>query len=208
MGHPNYETLVNYVEMQLTGTDQVKVEAHLFQPCEQCNNQIAQLRMVLGVVAQDITVAPPSSVLQQAIAAFQEQPAPPRKSLLRVVAELLFDSRLQLSAMPTRGGAGARQVLFATDQVDIDLNIVSEHQEYNMVGQMLPSGSQMEHDPNNRDHGAFVSLHNETDKYARSTETDSRGQFSFRRIPPGVYDLLIDLGNQEVVITGLEFDND
>jgi hypothetical protein len=42
----------------------------------------------------------------------------------------------------------------------------------------------------------------------RSVEADSLGQFTFKQIPPGVYDLTIDLGSQEVAITGLEFSND
>jgi hypothetical protein len=39
-------------------------------------------------------------------------------------------------------------------------------------------------------------------------ETDSFGQFAFRQVPSGIYDLVFDLGAQEVSINSLELSND
>ncbi len=202
MNHLTYETLLSYIENQLPGDERARTEEHLSQPCQQCNSKVAQMRLVLDAIAADTTVTPPPGVMQQAIAAYQERAASVHRPLLRVLAELLFDSRLQLSPMASRGAAHTRQMLFATQQVDIDLNITPERSDHNLVGQIL------DREQTNEYPAAFVSLQNETGTLLRSMETDSLGQFTFRQIPPGVYDLVIDLGSQEVAITGLEFSDD
>jgi hypothetical protein len=202
MNHPTYETLISHIENQLPDSDRAKVEEHLSHPCQKCNDKITHLRLVLDAVAADITIAPPVSVLQRAISAYPERQVAAQRPFLSVLAELLFDSRLQLSPMASRGAARTRQMLFATQQVDIDLNITPEHSDYSVVGQIL------EREQTDAYPEAFVSLQNETGSVQRSIEADSLGQFTFRQIPSGVYDLMIDLGNQEVAITGLNLDND
>lgn len=202
MNHPNYETLINYIEDHLPEAEQAGIDEHLSHSCQECSDKIARLRLVLAAVAEDKNATPPPGVLQRAIAAHREKTASERRPLLRVLAEMLFDSRLQLSPMATRGAAHARQMLFATPQVDIDLSVTPEHQEHHLVGQILDR-AQADQYPS-----AFVSLQNETGSLLRSMETDSLGQFTFRQIPPGTYDLVIDLEDQEVSITGLEFSND
>jgi hypothetical protein len=202
MIHPNYETLIKYVEDQLPVFDLARTEEHLSYPCHECNNKVVQLRIVLEAVKKDKTATPPSEILNRAVAAFKNRPATTHRPLLRVLAELLFDSRLQLSPMGSRGAARTRQMLFTTQQVDIDLSIAPEHRDHNLVGQVL------DREQVDAPLGAFVSLQNETGTLLRSIETDPLGQFTFKQIPPGVYDLVIDLGNQEVAITGLEFSND
>jgi hypothetical protein len=202
MNHPTYETLISHIENQLPDSDRARVEDHLSQPCQQCSDRIAQLRLVLGAAEADTTIAPSPNVLRRAMAAYRERLVAAQRPFLSVLAELLFDSHLQLSPMASRGAARTRQMLFATQQVDIDLNITPEHREHNLAGQILDR-EQADKYP-----AAFVSLQNETGTVQRSVEADSLGQFTFKQIPPGVYDLTIDLGSQEVAITGLEFSND
>jgi hypothetical protein len=202
MNHPTYETLINHIEYQLPDSERARLEQHLLHPCQQCNDKIAQLRLVLDAAVADTTTAPSPSVLLRAVAAYQERTTTVHRPFLSVLAELLFDSRLQLSPMASRGAARTRQMLFATQEVDIDLNITPEHREHNLVGQILDREQADEYPL------AFVSLENETGTLLRSMETDALGQFTFKQIPAGVYELVIDLGDQEVAITGLEFGND
>lgn len=203
MIHPNHETLINYVEDQLSEADQASTEAHLSRPCQECTNKVVQLRMVLDAARKDRTSAPPPGVLDRAVAAFKERAAIAPRQLLRVLAELLFDSRLQLSPMGSRGAARTRQMLFTTHQIDIDLSITPERRDHNLAGQILDREQTDE-----LSSVAFVSLQNEAGTLLRSIETDPFGQFTFKQIPPGVYDLVIDLGSQEVAVTGLELSND
>jgi len=204
MVHPSYEILTSYIENKLSKAEREKVEEHLAHSCQQCNAKIAQLRVVLDSVKEDRTVAPPPDVLRRAIASYRERPATPSRSLMQVLAELLFDSQLQLSPMASRGTARTRQMLFTTQQVDIDLHITPEHRDHNVTGQILGRDKDDEKEYST----AFVSLQSDSGSMMKGTEADSLGQFTFKQIPPGVYDLVIDLGNQEVAIAGLELIND
>ncbi len=202
MVHPNFEALVSYVEGQLPESDRAEMEQHLSSSCQTCNEKVNRLRAVLKAAKADQTIAPPAAVLRKAIAIRKKRSAPAREPRLRVLAQLLFDSRIQLSPMALRGVAHTRQMLFTTQQMDIDLQITPERGENNLVGQIL--GSDQTNDPSL----AFVSLKKENGEVIKGAETDSLGQFTIRQIPPGVYDLVFDLDSQEVAITSLEFSND
>jgi hypothetical protein len=202
MYHPTYETLINYLENRLSEADRTKLEKHLGQPCQKCSVKISRLRSVLAITAEDRTIAPTPDVLNRAFALYQKQVSSPILPHLRILAALQFDSRLQLSPAAFRGVTRARQLLFTAQQLDIDLQLTPEHGEYNLVGQIL--GPQQAEDQSL----AFVSLQNKTGQLLKGTETDSHGQFTFRQILPGSYDLIFDLGSQEIDILDLEFSND
>jgi hypothetical protein len=202
MAHFKYETLLHYLENQLSAEERSQVETHTAS-CQRCSRRLALLEKVLRSSAGDRTVAPPENVLRRAVEISQgrrESSLP--KPWMRVVAALSFDSRLQLSAAATRGPVRGRQMLFTTEQVDIDLQIKPGRTDSDLLGQMLSTRSSGEVLP------AFVSLQSNAGIPLRATETDSLGQFTFRQIPSGTYDLVFDLENQEVAITGLEFKND
>lgn len=202
MTHPNYETLLNYIENKLNTVEKTEVDKHLSLPCPVCKNKVAQLYTLFNVMAKDKTVAPPANVLNRAIAAHQKQKNTMLNPILRALATLQFDSRLQLSAMASRGAARTHQVLYTAQHVDIDLKITPEHGEHNLVGQVLADEKTDDLST------AFVTLQDKTGGMLQGVETDSFGQFVFRQIPSGTYDLLFDLGGQEVSISSLELGND
>jgi hypothetical protein len=203
MTHLNYDILLNYLEDHLSAEERSQVEVHLAEPCWRCGRHLALLRTVLDSVARDRTVAPPSGVLQRAVDIGRNPPELPRRSpWMRVVAALSFDSRLQLSSAATRGATRTRQMLFTAEGVDIDLQIKPGHEDNDLLGQMLST------EPSGEVAPAFVSLQNSAGELLRATETDARGQFVFRQVPSGVYDLVFDLENQEVAVTDLELKND
>lgn len=202
MAHFKYETLLNYLENQLSDEERSQVDEHIAS-CPRCSRRLTLLQAVLRSTAGDRTVTPPESVLKRAVdIAHGKRESSLRKPWLRVVAALNFDSRLQLSSAAMRGTAHGRQMLFTTKQVDIDLQIKPGRTDSDLMGQMLSTQSSGEVLP------AFVSLQSNAGTLLRATETDPLGQFTFRQIPSGSYDLVFDLENQEVAITGLEFEND
>lgn len=204
MIHPTYETLVNYLENQLPEIDRAQVEEHLSGSCQQCSGKLAKLRTVLELTLSDRTFAPSAAVLKQAVTLLPQRLTHVSNPLLRVFAQLQFDSRLQLSRTAVRGPktSQSRQMLFSAQQVDIDLQITPERGEHHLVGQILSS------DQRAGQMAAFVSLHNKSGELLKGTETDALGQFTFKQIPAGVYNLDFDLGSQEVAILDLEFSND
>jgi hypothetical protein len=202
MTHPNYETLLNYSENKLSPVEKTEVDEHLSLPCPVCKNKVAQLRTLFNLMAKDKTVAPPANVLSRAIAAHRKQKNTMPHPILRALATLQFDSRLQLSAMASRGAARTHQVLYTAQHVDIDLKITPEHGEHNLVGQVLADEKSDDLST------AFVTLQDKAGEMLQGVETDSFGQFAFRQVPSGTYDLLFDLGGQEVSINSLELSND
>jgi len=201
MAHLKYETLLNYIENSLSAEERREVDAHLAEGCQQCERRLHLLRAILESVAGDRTVAPPLDVLKQAVRIAQQEPHRPNP-WMRVVAALSFDSQLQLSPAAMRGTGRARQMLFTTEQVDIDLQVKSVGTDHDLLGQVLGG----EHSA--QAISAFVSLQSVGGESLRAPKTDSLGQFAFRQIPSGVYDLVFDLETQEVAVTGLEFQND
>ncbi len=203
MAHLDYETLLNYLDNGLPADERSKVEQHLAGSCQRCERRLSLLRAVLRSTQADHTVAPPEAVLQRAMDISRNRRGhSARNPWVRVVAALSFDSRLQLSSAATRGATRTRQMLFTTEQVDIDLQIKPGRGDSDLLGQMLSTRPSGEVVP------AFVSLQNRTGTVLRAIETDPLGQFAFRQIPSGSYDLIFDLEQEEIAITGLEFEND
>lgn len=202
MTHSTYETLLNYLNNQLPEDERSQVEVHLAL-CQQCSWRLTRLKVLLQSVAEDQTVAPPEDILKRAInIARGRRESVLREPWRRVVAALRFDSRLQLSAAGTRGTARGWQMLFTTEQVDIDLHVKPGRTDSDLMGQMLNTQT------SGKTLAAFVSLQDTSGRWQRATETDSLGQFTFRQIPSGNYDLIFDLETQEVAIPGLEFQHD
>lgn len=202
MTHPDYEVLVNYLENTLNPVEHAKVEEHLSVPCRACKRKVEQLRTVFHAAAADRTIAPPAEALNRAIAIYREREKARPNPILRALATLRFDSRLQFSATTSRGAARTHQMLYSAQHVDIDLKITPEHGEHNLIGQILA-----EEKPD-RESIAFVTLQNEAGEILKGVETDSFGQFIFRQVPSGIYGLVFDLGSQEVSIASLELNND
>lgn len=203
MTHLTYETLVNYLEERLSVEERSAVDAHLALGCESCGRHLALLHKVFETVNGDHMTPPPASVLKRAIDISLTNPRPPQPAMgQRLIAALSFDSRLQLSSALTRGTSREWHMLFTAQQVDIDLKISTGHETYDMLGQVL--GTQQVGDAP----FAFVSLQTSTGQFLKVTETDSLGQFAFREISSGVYDLIFDLETQEIAVHGLEVGND
>lgn len=203
MAHLDYEILLNYLESRLPAEERGEVEKHLTAPCPRCEQRLSLLRAVLHFTQADHSAVPPEAVLQRAIEISRNrQEHSQRSPWVRVIAALSFDSRLQLSSAATRGATRTRQMLFTTKQVDIDLQIKPGRGDSDLLGQMLSTRPSGEVVP------AFVSLQNDMGTFLRATETDPLGQFTFRQIPSGSYDLIFDLEQEEIAITGLEFEND
>jgi hypothetical protein len=202
MAHLTYETLLNYLDGHLPAEARSAAEAHLNEPCEACQRRRVLLQTALHAAAADHTESPPASVLKQAIDIPLTHSKTTQTGLLtRLMAALTFDSHLQLSSALTRGAARERQMLFSADQVDIDLQIKSVREGHDLIGQVLTeTASGNAH--------AFVSLQKNSGQLLKATEADLKGQFFFRGIPTGVYDLIFDLEHQEVAVMGIEVRND
>jgi hypothetical protein len=202
MTHPSFEIFLGYVEETLSPEARREVENHLSLPCRDCERQIAQLRRVAQAIRGDETISPPPQVLNQVMKLYRQHMKEVKPSGVQVIAQLLFDSRLQPSAAMVRGSSQTRRILYSAQQVEIDLQVTPDQGFHNMIGQVLDSSRPEEFTQ------AFVSMrNNQTGEFMEGKETDLLGQFNFLNIPPGQYDLVFELDTQEVTIRSLDFIN-
>ena len=198
--HIPFATLLDYQDQAVSASEQTTIEVHLAEPCDLCQQNLLHAGELLAVFAQsDRTVVPPTAVFQQAVSAFTIRP--PRPSLTRIVASLLFDNFSQAPLAAVRGVARSRQLLFNVDDIDIDLQITSERQDVTLLGQVL----------NNQSSALglipIVRLYRRGE-VIRAAASDEQGQFVFYSVTPGTYDLGVMLLHHEVVMEGLELTHD
>ena len=202
MEHPTIETLINFAENQLPESEQALVKEHLSGSCQQCSAFLIRMRRLLDAAKNEGVFTPPDAELRKAIAAFKKRGSARQETRKPILASLFFDSRTRPSLAAVRGAQSGRQVLFKAGQYDIDLQIVPEHGDTRLVGQVLGS-DQLEEGLS-----VFVSLNDQNGEVIQGAESDRHGQFAFRKLQPGRYDLVFDLQDQEVAIKSLELGDD
>ena len=200
MEHPSFESLLGYVENTIPASGRVEIETHLSGSCQECNQQIQRLKKVFEAVQNDQTAAPSQKVLKKAFGLYQNREKKEKPSALSRLAQLLFDSRQQLAPALVRGGPSEKRVLlYSASPVDIDLQITPREGLNSIRGQVLDSTHPDQFS------AAFISIKNSrTGELVTGVESDPLGQFNLQNIPPGNYDLVLELDAQEVTVPSLE----
>jgi hypothetical protein len=193
MTHPTFETLLNYVDGRISGDERTGIEAHLSLPCSRCQVRVQRIGEVLQLMAQDSTVTSPSPVLRRMLAAIRRL-TPNRP---RIPVQLVFDSWQHAPLAAMRGATTSQQLLFSAEGVDIDLQVSPDSNGATVRGQIL-SNSENVAQP-----APFIVLQAGEDITA-SSETDKLGQFVFRSVPAGTYDLHIEFEQNQLAIEGLQ----
>lgn len=208
--HLPFATLIEYQEQTLPTLEREAVEMHLAEPCPVCQKNLEHAAELLATFAQpDLTVAPPEAVVQRVMDAFLSRSQVmgalpnhlPAMSLPRIIAHLLFDNFRQAPLAAVRGAARSRQLLFTTDEVDIDLQITSERHGATLLGQVLNN------QPTERERISLVRLYRGGEVF-HTLAPDEQGQFAFRAVIPGVYDLGVVSEQREIMVEGLELTHD
>ncbi len=149
-----FETLADYVEGRIDGEARAKLESHLADKCPQCEPTLSWLSRTINLMRTDTSATPPRAVMDRAIRLFRERNAKPK----RTVANLFFDSLLgasfQMSPVGVRSsGTMTRQVLYGTEELDVDMLIeeaeafelalgLPRQSRINLMGQVLRRGGE------------------------------------------------------------------
>lgn len=193
MAHPNFEVLVDYVEGKLSPAELTSVEAHLNQPCSHCQGRTRHITELFQIIATDKTVAPPTIVLNRMLAVIKRL-APSRP---RLPIRLVFDSWQHAPLAATRSATQAKQLLYSTGELDVDLNFAPSAESTTVRGQVLGSGQPDDQPP------PLVVLQS-GESIVAVTKTDRLGQFVFQSVPAGQYDLHIEFEDNQIAIEGLQ----
>ncbi len=200
MNHPSFESLLNYAENALPTPEREQIERHLADDCKECARTIRRIRAVNALSHADPSRTPPGRILKKAFWLYQQREKETKPTLLQVVASLVFDSRQQVAPAMVRGtAAGKRVLLYSASPLDIDLQITPTHGSNSIHGQVMDSTHPDQFT------SAFISIKNsQNGDLVRAAETDSLGQFHLQGIPPGTYELVLELNAQEVTVPSLE----
>ena len=200
MAHPSFETLLDFIENRLPQPARQQVLDHLALPCSVCQAEIATIQDMLGLMRDQELSEPSPAAMRRAMRlyrVFHQRPQPGDRG--RLIAHLVFDSRVMRGALAARGLKNERQILFTAEGLDIDLQLSpeSDQQSIHLMGQVMT----VDDDPA-QVQGCPVSLMQEAEVFA-SVITDELGIFVFRRVRPDDYELSIELPGVEVWIPGL-----
>ena len=198
MTHPTFETLLDFVENRLPKTTHDQVMAHLTSPCDVCQAEVQAINDMLQILRKEQLAEPPPSVVRRAIHLFKRhQERQVGDNRPRMMAHLLFDSRLIARAVAARGVVGQeRQMLYSVEGLDIDLQVSGEDRQrtLRLIGQVMPAND----DPS-QVQGCQIRLEQEEEVTTTAT-ADELGTFVFPAVVPGDYELWLDLPQAEVWI--------
>jgi hypothetical protein len=190
-----FQTLIDYLDDNLTESERMAVETYLEEdPTGQ--QELARARQALAGLWSDDMVEPSPSLVARVRAAFRRQLNRGSDRPLRR-AELQFDSWAQLP-QGVRGVPQERQLLFHEGAYDLDLQVAQAQtpNDYVMRGQLLADSPGLQ----NELEGILLNLRNTTTGQERRGLTDQYGRFSFSQLSKGEYLLLVELDSYDIVI--------
>lgn len=186
MTHLAEDQLYNYVFDHSPLAD---AEAAHLLACSHCQLQLAQIQKMF----QQIQLRAQTLPTQQALAGYEKLfvhlPQPPNKLetiVQRLYAQLVWDSRKQLSLQGVRNAALRNfRLVHTTEWVEVDVVLMPEQTNFNLEGELIPVQEDELILP------ALLQLQLPEQDKIYETETTEQGRFSFEGIVAGNYVLLI-----------------
>lgn len=194
--HLSSDTLTDLADERLTDDARDAALAHV-AGCTRCADELAWLRATLTALRADEGEDAPGWAVRHALGLFRSalSPAPAREPGLfqRIAAALSFDSGLAPATPGLRSGAlGARQLLYAAGEHDLDLRVIPSGSGWQIAGQLLGPELAGGH--------AILSASD-----GRTREQPLRaGELRFEGVDPGTYTLLVRGASAEIVVERLQ----
>lgn len=204
-----YEQLIEYAAGQLSGDEHAKISAYV-KANPTVAQTVAMYRQAHLAVGTDESIAPPEQLVAKAKSIFTVQPQAPAISWLdqlqQIIAELVFDSRVQPALAGIRGVGTTFQASYEAEQVSVDIEAEpieesigesSSQERWRVMGQidMPESASNVA--------VAMIPTESTAAIAAKQTVTDEHGMFTVE-VDAGNYDLLIRCGESVVVLNNIE----
>jgi hypothetical protein len=189
--HISFERLVDLADGRLPPAEQSQWLVHVAS-CARCAAEKAWLERVIGLMRADTSEDAPPAVIARARRLFQARAAPASTEQRRIPALVHFDSRQRPVALGIRSGQpAARQLLLKAEGYDLDVRITPTGADWQVSGQLLGP-----------DTNGQVELQGVAGTV--QAELNDLGEFSLPPTSPGVYSLILRLGNLEVELPHLE----
>ncbi len=140
MKHYSTEEWIDYVNLAGSEERHNEMQVHLDSGCKRCAKTVRLWQKVRASAVQEPTYQPPAGSLSAVKAAFGAAGYSRRRKLGDVVADVLFDSFREPTAVGARSaGSATRQMLYRADPYEIDLQIEAKPGEsrLSVTGQVM-----------------------------------------------------------------------
>lgn len=167
-------------------------QLHLAE-CSHCSAQLQTIRQTTSLMRSDVIENAPIDLVKYVKGIFRQRTAQRKPSTLsRIVAALTFDSLTAAPAYGVRSQAGGRQLVYSAEDIDIDVRVSAEDEEWQIAGQVP---------------GAFCTTGEvtlESDSFSATTKLSELCEFSFSPVPEGTYKLSVQLDDVTIETPPLE----
>jgi hypothetical protein len=183
--HISLDRMVDLARGHLPAAEQQSIRIHAAS-CADCAAQMARIERLIAVTSADDSEDAPAHVVARAVRLMRQRnaavlPAPRQ----RLTAALRFDSARTRIALGTRSqAASTRQVMFETEQHNVDVRIKPAGARWAVWGQVLGAVA-----------GGQAELHGPATVQA---ELNSLSEFNLPPVPPGAYTLILRLDDLEI----------
>jgi hypothetical protein len=196
-----FARLVDWVEGRLSEREARVVEKQV--AADTAMHDDATWLRAFALISKATVIASPSpevrATLVDRFEAYAESKRRPGL-LKRVAATLSFDSGLQpaLGLRTTGTPRSQRQFVYSSELADVSINLRSRPYDgrTDLYGQIFPL--------DDTDPGAFGAQLLDGAIEAATTATNDLGEFSFRAVAPGTYEVLARSDHVEIRLTGVE----
>lgn len=131
MKHYNEAQLADLARNLTPAVERAAMQDHV-NGCIQCAPQLSMWQEVVVFAKEEAQFTPSGDTVRIAKGNFWVKPQEAKST-----ARLVFDSLLQPATAGTRGAVSARQFLFETDELYIDLRLDSQAERLSLVGQIM-----------------------------------------------------------------------
>lgn len=200
------ETLLDYAEGRLPEHERTALAARL-KDDPAAAAVVARYRAAASTLRTDDSVPAPASVIAAAKTIFDPKMLPHRPGLMeridRIIATLIFDSRVQPSLSGLRGRGDSFQVTFEVADAEIDLQAERLERSGAAAGpeQWRLTGQVMSRSPGG--HFTVELIGASGVKETAQAAGDDRGVFSLSAAP-GRYDVVLTFGERTIILRGIE----
>jgi anti-sigma factor RsiW len=195
------EQLVAYATGELPVEDTALVERHLAEYPDK-HAFVNRIRDAVFTMRTDDSVAPSPAAVQRTLEAMRDERRAAWTEWIdrakRFVSELVFDSRMQIAVAGHRGAAEGYQLGYESDAARIDLSVTpagTTPRRWRVRGRVTAHGDDAP--------GAVVLRLRGTREAVASAAVDEGGRFVIDP-EPGVYDLIVRMGETAAVAGGVE----
>lgn len=195
----NFERLADWMDSRLSEEESAAVAKQLESADEATRKNAEWLSVFAKTRKAAVQTSPPAELHTELMRRFKaysrdhQQPG----FFKRLAAKLTFDSGMQLATSGLRSAGSAssqRQIVYSSDVADIILNFQPRLHDKNVdiVGQFLPTDTSLT--------GPFSIQLLQGNTELKLITVDDIGEFSIESVPPGVYTMILNAEQVEVLI--------